>query len=74
MAANFILQMVWYTALFSKAWSKEMGYDPNMRPDKKAMLKGMALTSIGLFLFANLKIIKRGRLPIFPHFVRWSGL
>ena len=50
--ANFILQMIWYTALFSKTWSKEMGYDPNMRPDKKAMVKGMALTFIGTFLFA----------------------
>ena len=50
--ANFIIQMIWYTALFSKSWSKEMGYDPSMRPDKKAMFKGMALTFIGSFLFA----------------------
>jgi hypothetical protein len=50
--ANFILQMIWYTSLFSKTWSKEMGYDPNMRPAKKAMLKGMTLTFIGTFLFA----------------------
>ena len=50
--ANFIIQMIWYTALFSKSWSKEMGYDPNMRPDKKAMFKGMALTFIGSFIFA----------------------
>lgn len=50
--ANFIIQMLWYTALFSKSWSKEMGYDPNMRPDKKAMFKGMALTFISSFLFA----------------------
>lgn len=52
MLANFIIQMVWYTALFSKSWSKEMGYDPNMRPDKKAMFKGMTLSFIGSFLFA----------------------
>lgn len=51
-AANFIIQMVWYTGLFPKAWSKEMGYDPNMRPDKKIMLKGIAFTFIGAFLFA----------------------
>ncbi len=51
-AANFIIQMIWYTALFAKPWMKEMGYDPNMRPDKKAMFKGMALTFIGSFLFA----------------------
>lgn len=50
--ANFIIQMIWYTALFSKSWSKEMGYDPNLRPDKKAMIKGMALTFISSFLFA----------------------
>lgn len=49
---NFILGFIWYTALFSKAWTKEMGYDPNMRPDKKAMLKGMVLMVIGNFLFA----------------------
>lgn len=51
-AANFIIQMVWYTALFSKTWCKEMGYDPNVRPDKKGMFKGMALTFISSFLFA----------------------
>ena len=50
--ANFIIQMVWYTALFAKPWMKEMGYDPNMRPDKKAMFKGMALSFISSFLFA----------------------
>lgn len=49
---NFILGFIWYAALFSKAWTKEMGYDPNMRPDKKAMMKGMALMVIGNFLFA----------------------
>ena len=52
MVANFIIQMVWYTALFSKSWSKEMGYDPNMRPSKKEMFKGMALTFISSFLFS----------------------
>lgn len=50
--AGFIIQMIWYTALFSKSWSKEMGYDPNMRPDKKEMIKGMVLSFIGSFLFA----------------------
>lgn len=38
---SFIVQMIWYTAFFAKPWLKEMGYDPNMRPDKKAMMKGM---------------------------------
>jgi Protein of unknown function (DUF1761) len=36
---NFILGFIWYTALFSKACTKEMGYDPNMRPDKKLGLR-----------------------------------
>ena len=49
---NFILGFVWYTTLFMKMWTKEMGYDPNMRPDKKAMVKGMVLMVIGNFLFA----------------------
>jgi hypothetical protein len=48
---NFILIFVWYTALFMKIWVKEMGYDPNMRPDRKTMVKGMAFTAIGSFLF-----------------------
>ena len=51
-AANFVLGFVWYAALFAKIWGKEMGYDPNMRPDKKTMLKGMALMIVGNFLFA----------------------
>jgi hypothetical protein len=51
-AANFALGFVWYAALFAKVWGKEMGYDPNMRPDKKTMLKGMALMIVGNFLFA----------------------
>lgn len=50
-AVNFILGFIWYTALFSKSWAKEMGYDPNMRPDKKTMIKGMALMIFGNFLF-----------------------
>jgi hypothetical protein len=34
-----------------KTWTKEMDYDPNMRPDKKQMMKGMAVSVIGNFLF-----------------------
>jgi hypothetical protein len=33
--------MIWQTAIFVKSWMKEMGYDPNIRPDKKSMIKGM---------------------------------
>jgi len=49
---NFILGFTWYTALFGKAWGKEMGYDPDMKPDKSVMMKGMLFMVIGNFLFA----------------------
>ena len=49
---SFILGFAWYAKLFAKPWMKEMGYDPNMRPDGKTMAKGMALMVIGNFLFA----------------------
>lgn len=48
---SFVLSFVWYAALFTKPWTKEMGYDPNMRPDKKQMMKGMLVSIIGNFLF-----------------------
>ena len=48
---SFILGFVWYAAIFTKPWTKEMGYDPNMRPDKTQMMKGMAISVIGNFLF-----------------------
>ena len=49
---NFILGFLWYTPLFGKIWGKEMGYDPNMKPDRKVLVKGMAFMIIGNFLFA----------------------
>jgi hypothetical protein len=49
---NFILGFIWYTPLFGKAWGREMGYDPDMKPDKSLMLKGMLFMLIGNFLFA----------------------
>ena len=49
---NFILGFLWYAGIFAKAWTKEMGYDPNMRPSKKEMMKGIALMIIGNFMFA----------------------
>ena len=51
-AVTFILGFIWYAKLFAKPWTREMGYDPNMRPDGKTMAKGMALMVIGNFLFA----------------------
>lgn len=50
--ANFILAFIWHTVLFAKPWTKEMGYDPTMRPDGKMMAKSMILAIIGNFLFA----------------------
>jgi hypothetical protein len=49
---NFILGFLWYTPLFGKIWGKEMGYDTNMKPDRKVIVKGMAFMVIGNFLFA----------------------
>lgn len=51
-AANFILGFIWYTPLFGKAWAKEMGFDPNEKPNGGAMAKGMITMLIGNFLFA----------------------
>jgi hypothetical protein len=51
-AVNFVLGFIWYTPLFGKIWGKEMGYDPDMKPDKSVMLKGMTFMIIGNFLFA----------------------
>lgn len=50
--AGFILAFAWYGALFAKPWMKEMGYDPDMRPDSKAMAKGVTLLLLANFLFA----------------------
>ena len=50
--ANFILGFAWYTPIFGKAWAKEMGYDPDEKPDPKVLMKGMAFMVIGNFLMA----------------------
>lgn len=50
--AGIILVFAWYGKLFAKPWTKEMGYDPNMRPDGRTMAKGMGLMILGNFLFA----------------------
>jgi hypothetical protein len=51
-AVNVVLGFIWYTPLFGKIWGKEMGYDPNMKPDGKVMAKGMIFMVIGNFSFA----------------------
>jgi hypothetical protein len=50
--ANVIIGFMWYAKFFAKPWTKEMDYDPNMRPDGKTMAKGMFLMILGNFLFA----------------------
>ncbi len=49
---NFVIGFIWYTPLFGKVWGREMGYDPNMKPDSKVMVKGMIFMVIGNFFFA----------------------
>ena len=51
-AVNFVLGFIWYTPLFGKIWGKEMGYDPDMKPEKSEMIKGMVFMIFGNFLFA----------------------
>ena len=49
---NFVLGFIWYTPLFGKICGKEMGYDPDMKPEKSEMVKGMVFMIFGNFLFA----------------------
>ncbi len=49
---NFLFGLIWYMPLFGKIWGKEMGYDPQIKPEKNVMLKGMIFMVIGNFLFA----------------------
>ena len=49
---NFFLGFIWYTPLFGKSWGKEMGYDPNEKPESSVMIKGIAFMVIGNFLMA----------------------
>jgi hypothetical protein len=50
--ANFIFGFIWYTPLFGRAWGKEMGYDPNVKPPASELAKGMIFMLIGNFLMA----------------------
>jgi hypothetical protein len=49
---NFIVGFIWYTPLFGKIWGKEMGHDPNIKPAKNLLIKGMLFMVIGNFFFA----------------------
>ena|SRR5580704_2819508 len=50
--ANFILGFIWYTPLFGKAWAKENGFDPSVKPTGGQMAKGMIFMLIGNFFLA----------------------
>jgi hypothetical protein len=50
--AGFFLSFIWYSALFGKAWAKEMGFDPDEKPPTAAMVKSLLLTILGVFLMA----------------------
>ena len=49
---SFAIVFVWYTVLFAKPWMKEMGYNPDLRPDRSSMLKGIVLMFVSNFVFA----------------------
>ena len=62
--ANFILGFLLYTPLFGKAWAKEMGFDPDMKPSGGDMAKGMIFMVVGNFLLAYVFRTQHGRLVI----------
>ena len=50
--ANFILGFLWYTPIFGKVWSKEMGFNTDQKPPASALIKGMVFMVIGNFFMA----------------------
>lgn len=48
--AGFFLSFIWYSALFGKAWAKEMGFDPKEVPPTPKLIKSLLLTLISVFL------------------------
>ena len=50
--ASFIFGWLWYGPLFGKAWARLMGMSPDIKPDPKIMMRGMALMIVGCFLTA----------------------
>ncbi|MEQ8323777.1 MAG: DUF1761 domain-containing protein [Vicingaceae bacterium] len=55
--ASFVFAFLWYTPIFGKLWGREMGFDPDMKPEPGVMIKGMLIMLVGNFLlvwvFAN---------------------
>lgn len=50
--AGFFLCYVWYTPLFGKAWSKEMGFDPSEEHPTPQLIKSLLLTAVSVFLIS----------------------
>ena len=50
--ANFFIGFLWYSALFGKAWAKEMGMPMDQKPPASQMVKSLVMNLIGCFLLA----------------------
>ena len=48
--ASFVFGWLWYGPLFGKKWAALMKFPPDMKPDKKVMMRGMVLMIIGTLL------------------------
>ena len=46
-AVAFFVGFIWFTVLFGRSWAVEMGFDPDMQPEKSEMFRGMALNVLG---------------------------
>jgi hypothetical protein len=48
--ASFFFGWLWYGPLFGKKWAALMKFPPDMKPDPKVMMRGMAMMAVGIFL------------------------
>lgn len=51
-AASFVFGWLWYGPLFGKKWASLMNMPIDAKPDPKVMMRGMALTLVGVYLTA----------------------
>jgi Protein of unknown function (DUF1761) len=49
---SFFFGFVWYTIIFGRAWALEMGFDPDEKPERREMIRGMLLMVLGNFFLA----------------------
>lgn len=50
--ASFFFGWLWHGPLFGRKWAALMKLPPDVKPDRKVMVRGMALMVIGTFLTA----------------------